>query len=537
MSDRMMDKPHPIVPRGRLSRRGLLSGAVGIAGAAGLARIAGGRESTPQPTTPYGVPVVSLDQMPGVDPMRDPAMGTAWLGTLTHESPLLQDPDGNIRSGVVIDWTVSADGLQVDLRVRPDALFADGTLVTAGDVAASLERCRALSSVGAAGHWERIAGIEAIEGDTVRLLLVQPDVTILASLAAARAPIVPRRWTERDWGDTPDRLPPGSGPFMLSGIEDRRITLDRHPAYRQVGRPHLAGLVVTASSGTVPRTTELVTGAVDVVIDVPLLNIPTLRDDPNLTLVGGLANRLCLLSVNVRAGPLRDRRLRSLISGAIDRAALLDAAVASEGEPATGLFPEGSWIQSGIEPDAAPRSPEDVRSELAADGHVAGLRLRLIADERDASIANACVLLQEQLAHAGIAVALDLLPTEEMARATREESWDLLAMYSDFWRDPDELLRPLFHAKGHANFGRYTSDRVSSLIDLAITARNPQHRAQLYRVVQQIARVDVPLIPLFFPAYYDAMTNRIGPYDAYPPVTGLAMRQVRMEPPDRNPSG
>lgn len=533
----MTQKPNPVSFRGRVSRRGLLSGAVGVAAATGLARMAGGRGSTPESSAPYGVPVVSLARMPGLDPAGDPAMETAWLGTLTHESPLHLDANGSLRSGVAIDWNVSADGLQIDLRVRPDALFADGSLVTAGDVAASLERCRSVASGEAAMRWSRIAGIEAVEGGVVRLSLAQQDVTVLASLASARAPIVPQQWVDREWGDTVDRMPPGSGPFVLTGIEDRRIVLDRHPAYRQVGRPHLAGVTITAGSETVPRTTELVTGAVDVVVGSPLLDIPTLRDDPNVTLVGGPANRLCLLSVNLRQGGLRDRRLRSLVSEVIDRPALLAAAAASEGEPALGVFPEASWVQGGNEPDAASRSPEEVRAELAAEGHVAGLRLRLVADDRDASIANACVLLQEQLAHAGIALALDLLPGEEMSRVTREEGWDLLAMYSDFWRDPDELVRPLLHAGSQANLGHYASDRVSSLIDLAITTRNSLQRAQLYRVIQQIVRAEVPIIPLFFPAYYDAMTNRIGPYDAYPPSTGLAMRQVRMKPPDRDPPG
>ena len=537
MSDRETKRPDRVASWSRVSRRGFVSGVVGVGGAARLARIAGGREATPPSTAPYGVPVVSLARMPGFDPMRDAAAETAWLGTLTHESPLHLDASGNIRSNVVIGWTVTEDGLQINLHVRPDSLFADGTSVTAGDVAASLERCRVLASGEFAGPWDRIARIEVVEGSTVRLSLIQPDVTVLTSLASARAPVVPRGWVDRDWGDTPDRIPTGSGPFVLNGVEDRRILLDRHPVYRQVGRPHLAGIVVTASSETVPRATELVTGAVDVVVDSPLLDIPTLRDDPNLTLVGGPANRLCLLSVNLQGDALRDRRLRSLVLEVIDRPALCAAAVASEGEPAMGVFPEGAWIQDGIEPDITRRPPDEVRAELAAEGHVAGLPMRLIADAGDASLANACVLLQEQLAHAGIALTLDLIPAAELPRVVREERWDLLAMYSGFWGDPDGLVRPLLHANGHANLGHYRSDRVSSLIDLAITTRNLRQRAQLYRVIQQIVRAEVPIIPLFFPAYYDAMTNRIGPYDAYPPVTGLAMRRVRMNPPDPNPPG
>lgn len=531
MSDRSARRQTLTEP---ITRRRMIAGLVGLAGVAKLTEIAGGRQSTPISTAPYGRPIVSLDRMPGFDAARDSAIETAWLSTLIYDSPFHLNTEGEIRGGVVINWKVSADGLQIDLLVRPDAVFSDGMLVTAADVAASIERCRSVGTVGGGSpNWDRIAGVETIEGAMVRISLTQPDVTILSSLASARAPVVPRHWGDREWSGTREGMPPGSGPFTLAAVDEQRITLDRHPGYRQMGRPHLTGVVVTGRSETVPRATELVTGAVDLVVDASLLDIPTLRDDPNLTLVGGWTNRLCFLAVNHRHGTLRDRSLRLLVSSAIDRAALLDAAVASEGEPATGLFPEDSWVRDGEPLPEGPRlSPEQIRAELLSLGFPTGLPLHLVADEADASLANACILLQEQFAHAGIALTLDLLNQEGLAAAMREGSWDMLAMYSDFWRDPDELLRPLLRGDGDANLGGYHSDRVTSLIDRATTTPDRPLRAQLYQVLQEIVRDEVLVIPLFFPAYYDAMTRRITGYVPYPPVTALAMRQVRMEPPD-----
>ena len=531
MSSRSSRQPGSVAP---VTRRSVISGALGLAGVAGLTGGVGGRQSTPTSTTPFGMPNVSLMRMPGFDAVRNPAMGTAWLSTLIYDSPLQGDAEGRIRSGLAVDWGTSEDGLQVDLRVRSDALFSDGTLVTAADVAASLERCQSLESSGVAGgRWDRVDRIETVDGQVVRLSLSRPDATVLSSLASASSPVVPRGWVDREWIGNQDGMPPGSGPFILATVNERQVTLDRHPGYWQVGRPHLAGVVITGSSETVPRSTELVTGAVDFIVDAPLLDIPTLRDDPNLTLAGGPSNRLCLLTTNLRNGTLQDRRLRSLVSSAIDRVALLAAAVASEGEPATGLFPPASWVQPGAPAEPIRLSPEEVRGELSALGYLAGLQLRLIADEADASLANAGILLQEQFAYAGIALTLDLLNEAEMSAALHEGSWDLLAMYSDFWRDPDELLRPLLRVDGRANLGGYRSDRVSLLIDQATMTPYLQRRVELYQALQGIVLSDVPIIPLFFPAYYDVMTRRISNFVAYPPVTALAMRQVRIQPPDQ----
>lgn len=516
-----------------ITRRGLVSGVVGLAAFARSAGGAHGHQSTPASMDPFGTPIVSLQRLPGFDVVRNPDMETAWLSTLIYDTPLQVDVEGSIHSGLVVSWSTPEDGLWIDLQVRFDALFSDATPVTAADVAASLERCRSVAPSGHNGRrWERIDRIEALAGGVVRITLSEPDVTILPSLASARAPVVPRHWADREWSGAPEGMPPGSGPFTLIAADERRIALDRHPGYWQVGRPHLSSIVITGGSETVSRTTELVTGAVDFVVDAPLLDIPTLRDDPNLTLVGGPANRLCLLTANLGNGTLQDRYVRSLVLGAVDRVALLDAAVASQGEAATGLFPKASWVQEETELDVASVSPEEIRAELAALGYLGGLPLRLIADEADASLANASILLQEQFAFAGIAVTLDLLAGEEMPAVLREGAWDLLAMYSDFWRDPHELVQPLLRANGHANLAGYRSERVDNLIDRAATSRDPRQRSELYQRLQAIVLADVPIIPLFFPAYYDVMTRRLTDYVAYPPVTALAMRQARLQPPD-----
>ncbi len=321
-----------------------------------------------------------------------------------------------------------------------------------------------------------------------------------------------------------------SGAFQLQAVNDRRIHFDRNDGYFQVGRPRIAGVICIAPSSAISRTTGLVAGDVDLLIDAPLLDIPTLRENPGVTLVGGPTNRLCLLQVNLARPRLADRRMRALISSAIDREDLVRAATAGEAEPASSLIPEGHW--AALDSGSVVAAADDVRGRLQALGEPPGMELRLIASSRDASLANACVLLQEQFAWAGIALSLDLLDDAELDAAMTGGGWDLQMTYMPWWRDPHELIRPLLVTGGAMNASGYASNRVDYLTGLACRARGHQERGYLYQAIQEIVAREVPVIPLFFPNHYDAMNGRLDSYPFFPPESAAAMARVTMRMPE-----
>ncbi|HEV2067154.1 MAG TPA: ABC transporter substrate-binding protein [Thermomicrobiales bacterium] len=510
----------------------MIGGALGLAGMAALAGglPAGGRQAKRDSRGPYGRPIVSLARLPGIDVGADARSESAWLSTLLYDSPLSIGVDGQLRGGVAIGWDVDDDGLLIELEIRRDALFPGGLTVTPVDVLASIERARhrPADSVDS-WRWDRIERVEAVEGQRVRIHLREPDVTVLWSLASTRVPVVPATWADRDWDAGTGRIPPGSGAFQLSGVNGDEVILDRHAGFWQVGRPRLEGLTIRGSSPTLARATEFVASDIDVLIGVPLLDVPMLRVDPGVTLSGGPGNQLCLLSVNTRRPELREREIRQLVAGGIDRPALANAATASEATPTSRLLPENHWAAPDGELERL--STDEVRAALVERGFFGGLPLRLITTAADASLANACVLLQEQLAYAGIALTLDLLDDAELTRALERGDWDLHALYSPAWHDPHELVRPLLHSRGSLNHGGYASARMDTLLDRASGLAAVRQRGDAYRQAQDLALADVPIIPLFIPDYYDAVSKSIRNYEAYPPVSAHGLRQAWIEPP------
>src|SRR5680860_663594 len=506
-----------------LTRRTLIGGG----GIAAGARLFPARATT----TGYGIPRVSLPDFPNGDAFAGSGPGAIWAQLLTMSSLLHLSPEGSIRGGLALSWSLSADRTQLDLEIRIDALFSDGARILAEDVRASVDDARnRYFGTPEAWRWDHLESVELTPEGAIRLNLTEPDASIPALLASHLIPIYPAEWLARGWDREAGPFPPASGCYTMEASSADRLRFGRNDGFYQVGRPRLAGIVCNAPVDIFARTTELVTNGVDLLIDVPLLDVPLLREDPGVMLAGGTTNQLCLLTANIRSEAVADSRLRRLLSSAIDREDLVRTATAGEAVPASTLIPVDHW--AGLDAAIGLADPDDVRAELAALGNPPGIELRLVADEADAALANACVLLQEQLAWAGIALTLDFLADREMEQELAGDAWDVAIHNTPYWSDPHELIRSLFVSGAKPNAGGYRNHRIDYLAGLASRAHGNEIRGRLYRTIQEIVQDEVPVIPLFFPNYYDAMLAKLQDYPYYPPMSVLAMRQATMSRPE-----
>ncbi len=254
-----------------------------------------------------------------------------------------------------------------------------------------------------------------------------------------------------------------------------------------------------------------------------------LRDDPTVSLAGGPSNRVCHLQLNLDAPALADARLRRLLSQAIDRVRLVDVATAGQGTPTGLLFPGDSWVREEVD-EVEPLDADTVRDGLRALGIPSDLRLRLLTDDADATLANTAIVLQEQLAACGIALSVNLLEDDALENAVRERDFDLLAAYTEPWRDPHELVRPLLASDGVANHSGFADEQVDVLIRGAILREDRAFRRDRYTLIEEAVQRAAPVIVLFHPHAYDAVATRLGAYTAYPPFTSRGL--LSLQPPD-----
>ncbi|MGC4190951.1 MAG: ABC transporter substrate-binding protein [Thermomicrobiales bacterium] len=521
----------PTFDRRTILRTGLAATGVALGGVFSPPAILRAAQDDAQPQR-GGQLDVALARLPvgtSIAGVRRPEAG--WIGSLCHDTLFVPTMtadtssvgDTTLTNGIAIAPAWNADRTGLTFAVRSGVVFPDGSLLTATDVVASIEHAQNHAAQdGAAWRFEHLDRIEAASNG-VTITLTQPDAAFTACMADPAIPILPAATLAARSSWTIADLPAGSGPFIPGTVANgERFGFDANDLFWQIGRPRLRGLTVTGIEEDTERTVALVSGAADMIVDAPLLDIRSLREDTNITLVGGPSNRACVLLTNYQRGATADRRLRRLIAEAVDRSAIVRYAAAKEAADEQTLFPKASW--PGLDEPPKPSDWAASRDLLTSLGYPIGVPLRLIADERDGSAANAAVLIQEQLSYVGIAITLDLLDEQALRRTLANRDYDLFITYTPAWLDPHELVRPLIHSEGPDNLMGYSNSLVDRLIERAIADPDQATRAEIYQHIQQILLTEVPLIVLFFPNYYDAMTSRLQEYGWYPPVRAIGMR-------------
>ena len=491
----------------RLNRRQMLAGVAGLSlatlGHAGFAQDDG-------PIHRGGVPYVALPSLPddlGDDP-RD-HWEIDWLRTLVYDAPLRPLASGAIIAAVGIGLGVSGASDLVDLAVRPGVLFSDGTPLTVSDLAASIER-----SIQQAGHadswrWDRVQAVETV-ADRVRITLAKPDATLAATLASPLVPVTPGG---ADLAGVPlPELPPGTGPFVPHRLDRESAVFRPHRAHWVFGQPRFDGCVVVGEPNVIERTSRLVTGMVDLTPAVPPLDIPLLRDDPGVTLVGEDFRRLCTVVLNLGREPLNDVRIRQAVAGTIDRDALVEGSTAGTGLAMSTLFPTENWAGAAAPAPEPSLSPDDTRDALAALGMLPGWSLRMICPVDPPLLVNTAILLQEQFGAAGISLGIDLLDGDAFAEARDAGEFDLMMTLLPAWIDPHEIAQPWLHSAGAHNVGGFASGRVDNLLDRARSQPDETVRGSLYGDIQGIVADQVPLVPLFAVPWVDAVRSRVRGY-------------------------
>ena len=84
--------------------------------------------------------VISLaSDLESLDPIIISTIVTNEVMSNAYESLVNYDLQGNVEPGIAKEWTYDEDTLTYTITLRDDVYFHDGTLLTADDVAFSLE--------------------------------------------------------------------------------------------------------------------------------------------------------------------------------------------------------------------------------------------------------------------------------------------------------------------------------------------------------------------------------------------------------------
>jgi peptide/nickel transport system substrate-binding protein len=192
-----------------------------------------GCASSPQPSAESTEPT-SLTWGWALPTSWDPVTSTAGWDThalaLVYDGLTQLDKEGEVVPGLAESWEYSADGTAVTFHLREDAVFSDGSPVTADAVKQNLERGRDQENSTLAGQLRIVTGVDVEDEHTATVHLDQADYQVPNLFAGKTGFIVnPAAFDDVQSLAT---QPEGSGPFSLEEyVPNAHANLEKNTKY------------------------------------------------------------------------------------------------------------------------------------------------------------------------------------------------------------------------------------------------------------------------------------------------------------------
>ncbi|WP_340146803.1 ABC transporter substrate-binding protein [Halomonas sp. PA16-9] len=282
----------------------------------------------------------------------DPLLGWGQYGNPLFQSTLLsRGKDLAPQPELATEWWLSEDRLTWTLTLREDARFADGTPLTAEDVAYTFN---AAAQAGGRADLSALAKATALGKHTVSLRLKAPRITFIDQLLTLG--VVPHAERDNGYSDQYGRHPLGSGPYQLvEWQEGEQLIVERNP-YFYGPTPAFERLVFLFTGEDATRSAAHA-GQVDIASVPPALaaNVPA---HMQRVIMESVDNRGILFPMQPANGehaasgaPIgnnvtADIAIRQAINLAVDRDTLVEVALHGYGRPAFGPADGLPWSDS-----------------------------------------------------------------------------------------------------------------------------------------------------------------------------------------------
>ncbi len=513
-------RPAPLLSRSRFGP--ILCGAVLI----GIACQAG-PPPDPKPTGPAPsdapTPTAAASRIPTGGTLRvgvpidigllDPAGGDVVAEPIHRQlfEGLVQPLGDRVVGRLATAWTVAADGRTWTFTLREGVVFHDGTSFDAAAAARSLTRLI-----------DRPGGVDPVLDSAV----ATGPTTLTVTLRTAFAPFLRLLGTPRYAIVQSARPSVGTGPFLLvPGTElARPLVLERNPAYWRTdaaGRalPYLDRVVFQAYPDATAGAAALRSGAVDLVTELSIGDVPTVRADPSLQLVARPAVTVLSLAMNLAQPPFDDLRIRQAVAAAVNRRALVDRLYAGAGSPATQFLPPGTLGYDDSIAEFSRNDPGAAKKLLAEAGKPAfEIDLWYVQGMSPAQpdARRVAESIAAELAAVGITAVLKTIDPVTFVLSARDNRYALWLDSTTLTAgDPDEILGRLFippvvgGRDGPTTGGAWTDREAAGLLRKARTEPDESKRSELYKQVTKIVQLRIPRVPLVWSAAPAAATRKV----------------------------
>jgi peptide/nickel transport system substrate-binding protein len=424
--------------------------------------------------------------------------------TLLAYDPLIyRAADGSLEPDLAESWELVGDtNQQLDITLRGDATFSDGSKVTAEAVKASLEYAQ--SAPGAQAPMLAGMAFEVTDPTSITITSATPNPLLAETFTQfyGVGQIISPTGLADPAALAADAESQGAGPYVLDPsdtVAGDHYTYTARDDYFDTVRQHYKKIVVRVIANAQASLNALKTGQVDVVIGGDATVASQVEAaGMNVAAVPFVFQGLNLLDRDgtVRE-PLGDVRVRQAINYAIDRETVTQAVLGDFGVPTTQTVVEGG---DGYSETAAERYPYDVEKAkelLAEAGYADGFTLE-VTSIQFAGIDTMAQAIQGQLAEVGITVELTTR-TDVAAYIQDMTGGEFPAAAVGYGAQPLFLMgQGLFLPTAPVFNGFHTADPTVAELYTQAAAADPKTRADLDRQLQEYLVENAWFTPVAF---------------------------------------
>jgi peptide/nickel transport system substrate-binding protein len=419
-------------------------------------------------------------------------------------------PDGKFVGDVAESWQTSADNLTYTFKLRPNALFHDGTPVDAAAVKFSIDRLMdPATKSGMRSFYEPVHSVEVLGPQTVQVRLKHPYAFFLHMLAAYRtglvlySPAATQKFTLEERKQGKPGAVVGCGPFRLvEWVKGGHLVMERFDKYFVPGLPYLDRVVIRTIKDPVTEMAAFKAGEIDFIASFSPEHVDTLKaQSPGAVIMTGKETTPMLAAMKVTVPkdgkPMSKERAPHPIFGdlrvrkaigcyGIDRQEIVKIAFKGKATPWVGMNPPGTLDTVDVNA-MCPYDPARAKAMLAEAGYGPSrpLTFELMADTEKSVFNVIATVIKEQMARLGVTANIRLVDKVSWMNSTLQDGpWDMYVedLLSLITLDSNAYLSNSTSTWSHP---RHNDKRVDELYARYAREMDAEKRKAIAREIQE----------------------------------------------------
>jgi len=425
-------------------------------------------------------------------------------------------------------WEVAPDGMSCTFKLRKDAVFHDGTPVTAKDVKWSFDRAVKIGGFPtfqmSAGSLEKPEQFVVVDDHTFRVDYIRKDKMLLFNLAVVvpfviNSELAKKHATAEDpWAAAWLKVnEAGGGAYKVESWKPgAELILTRFDGWKSGPLPKIRRVIArdVPSAGT--RRAMLERGDADLSTGFAPRDFDQLMKEAKLKVIGvPIPNALWYVALNTSKPPFDNVKLRQAIAWAtpyeeIQKNAFFGRAVPMYGGPAK--------VESAAWPQAFPyvTDLDKAKALMKEAGFAQGLDTTLSIETGTATVGEpTALLIQETLAKIGVRAAIEKIPGANWRTTLNKKELPMALNRFSGWLDyPEYYFFWNFHGNNSIfNISAYKNAEMDALIDKARFTSDPAEYDATVKAFIALCMSDVPVVPLNQPMHDVAMPKSVSGYE------------------------